>query len=304
MSGDEDIITAWFARQSKLSANDYSIGIGDDMAAIHFRGGDILVTTDMLIEGVHFDLQSASLHQVGYKAMAVILSDCAAMATVPVGAVVAVALPKGYGQKELKELHGGINDAAVKYSCPLLGGDITKWKATGGLCINSTITSRGGGGAPVLRSQANSGDVICVTGQLGGSGLGRHLNFEPRVKEALRITGLAKLNAMMDISDGLSTDLSRMCKASGVGAIIEAAQIPISQAAQKREDPLDSALNEGEDFELLFSLSAAQCQKLQHLWSGPVEITQIGQMTKNAEIVLKKADGSSEPLRQGGWDHL
>lgn len=182
MSSAEDKITDWFARQSKLDGRKFPIGIGDDMAMIEL-GSDksFLVTTDMLLEGVHFDLSTATLEQVGYKAMAVSLSDCAAMATRPIGAVAAVALPSDWGSEELKKIHNGINIAAGKYDCPLIGGDITSWKTDTGFAINITMFSSVGNCKPVKRSGAKVDDIICVTGFLGGSDGGNHLEFEPKV---------------------------------------------------------------------------------------------------------------------------
>ncbi len=305
MGISEDEITDWFARQSKLSAAEFPIGIGDDMAEVQLAEDvSVLITTDMLLDGIHFDLKQTSLKQAGYKAMAVSLSDCAAMATVPIAAVVSVALPKGFDEKELKQLHSGITLAGDKYNCPLIGGDITSWRKKQPFTISVAMLSRPAGNKPIRRSGANVGDIICVTGELGGAVCGRHLKFEPRVKEAIKLAQMVTINSMIDISDGLSSDLNRICRASGVGAVINAERIPISKQAQKSKDPLSSALNDGEDFELLFTASPTECKRLLNLWSDPVPITQIGTIIGTRKMQIKMTDGRVADLQIKGYDHL
>ncbi|HEW78689.1 MAG TPA: thiamine-phosphate kinase, partial [Phycisphaerales bacterium] len=235
------------------------------------------------------------------------LSDCAAMATAPVAAVVSVALPKGFGGEELKQLHCGISSAGDKFGCALVGGDITRWKGEERFAISVAMLSKPAANKPVRRSGAKVADTICVTGSLGGAGCGppyKHLEFEPRVKEAIKIAHKVTVNAMIDISDGLASDLNRICQQSQVGAVINAEQIPISSQVLKNENPLNSALNDGEDFELLFTLSEKDCQRLLERWDGPIPITQIGAVTDTKKMQIKTANGRISDLKAKGYDHL
>lgn len=303
MTSAEDKITAWFAARSTADKNCFPIGIGDDMAQIALSGdSSVLITTDMLLDGVHFDLSQIGIEKAGRKAMAVSLSDCAAMATVPICAVVSVALPDNFGSAELKELHAGIIRGGEPFGCALIGGDITSWQNP--LAISVAMLSRPGDTPPVRRDGARPGDIICVTGSLGGSMHGKHLDFTPRVNEALEIAKAVPINAMIDLSDGLSTDLNRICKMSKVGALIEADKIPISDDARKSKDPLASALNDGEDFELLFTVTSEDHNRLKSSPPTSTPITKIGTVTYLEPVQIKMPDGKICDLVARGYDHL
>ena len=166
------------------------------------------------------------------------------------------------------------------------------------------MLSRKAGNNPIKRSGAKVGDSICVTGTLGGAIKHKHLEFEPRVKEAIKIAEMAVANSMIDISDGLSTDLNRICTASRVGAIINAELIPISDDASKSENPLNSALNDGEDFELLFTLAKDECRILLKKWHEPIPISKIGEITDTMKMQIKMPDDEIRDLEVGGYDHL
>lgn len=305
MNNNEDQLTSWFAAQSQADSRQFPIGIGDDMAQIVAGSdGTLLITTDMLLDGSHFDLSICTLEEAAYKAMAASLSDCAAMATIPICAVVAVALPTDFGADELKRIHAGVVEAGRPFGCELIGGDITKWKNAGeSFAVNVTMLSKPSGyHPPVRRSGAQVGDIICVTGPLGGSLAGKHLHFTPRVNEALALTKAAQINAMMDITDGLVTDLNRICKQSGVGALLEAENLPVSAAAQKTDDPVNAAYYDGEDFELLFTVSPAEFAKIQDL--DGVTVLPVGNITDSGKIQNLLPDGRIVEVPSGGFDHL
>ncbi len=298
MSSGETELVQYFTAKSRLNPAKFPIGIGDDMAQVKLsEGSSVLITADILLDGVHFDTKKATPEQIGYKSMAVSLSDCAAMATIPLAAVVSVALPKNFGKALLKKLHKGLLTAAKKYNCPLVGGDMTSWRKP--LAVSVAMLSRPGATKPVKRSTAKVGDIICVTGTLGASIIKRHLEFEPRLKEALTIAK-AGANAMIDISDGLSTDLNHISRLSKKGAIIYADKLPISRNA----GTLNAALNDGEDFELLFTIPHEKFGRLRNQWRFKVKLTAIGRITGGSLVKIKRPDGKICDLLPAGFDHL
>src|SRR5215831_1153855 len=182
------------------------IGPGDDTGGLRLTpGAPCLVTTDMLLEGSCFRLAEAGPRQVGRKAMAVNLSDIAAMAGRPVAAVVSVALPRHGGRALAEELYRGLREVADAFDTALAGGDTNSWD--GPLVISVTVLGEATGRGPVTRSGARPGDWLLVTGPLGGSILGKHLDFTPRIREAQRLHAEASLRAMIDVSDGLAADV-------------------------------------------------------------------------------------------------
>jgi thiamine-monophosphate kinase len=275
-----------------------AVGPGDDCAVLRRPPGDLLVTTDLLTEGVDFLLAECGPRAVGRKAMAVNLSDIAAMAGRPVGAVAAVALPPN-GMTVAREITAGLREVADRYGCPLTGGDTNSW--AGGLVVAVTVFGVPTGRGPVLRSGARPGDWLFVTGPLGGSLLGRHLEPVPRLAEAEALHAAIELRAMLDLSDGLARDLGHLAAASGCGAVVDPALVPIHPDAGRRSTltgrpPLDHALTDGEDFELLFAVSPAYGERL--LRASPVPVWKVGECVAGGGVRL--ADG--RPLA-GGWEH-
>jgi thiamine-monophosphate kinase len=282
-----------------------TIGPGDDMAEVALPGGArVLIGTDAILDGTHFDSRKDALADVGWKALAVNLSDAAAMAAVPLAAVGTLALPKDFPMDSARQLFAGLKRCADAYDCRWVGGDITAWDHP----LAITVTLLAHAEKPIRRNGARPGQLVCATGSLGGSLLGRHLTFPPRVREAQKLAAAVRLGAMMDLSDGLSSDIGHICDESGVGVVIEAAKVPISEAARKMaardgRTPLDHALNDGEDFELLFTVEAADTETLRGLDLG-VPISVIGRIVgKEQGRVLVDAAGQAVALKPGGYEH-
>jgi len=304
----EWMLIDWIRRRAGGDPATVPIGPGDDMARIVLGQPDCLITTDTLLEGTHFHLSEAAPRQVGYKAMAVSLSDCAAMAAEPVAAVAWTGLPESADMAFAEDLCRGLLEAAERFACPLVGGDVTSW--TGRLVVGTTIIARAAGVEPVRRNGARPGDVLFVTGRLGGSVLGRHLVPVPRVAEARTLAKAVRLHAMIDLSDGLSTDLGHVCRESGVGAEIEATAVPVSPDAERLAErdgqpPLAHALSDGEDFELLFAVAPADAERLERDRPlGETPLTRIGRVVEGNRITLVEPDGSRRALEPGGYEHF
>ncbi|QDU62328.1 Thiamine-monophosphate kinase [Planctomycetes bacterium Pan216] len=299
--GEWDFI-AWL-REKVASDPRLRVGIGDDTAVVTKGSSDLVVTCDMLVEGVHFDLSQCTPADVGRKAMNVNLSDIAAMAAHPRWAVVAVALPRDRGRGLAEGVYEGLSAAAERFGVTLIGGDTNS--TPNGLVVSVTLIGEVTEKGAVLRSGAKPGDVLCVTGPLGYSLDGKHLAFTPRVREALLLHERYELHAMIDLSDGLASDLFHLTDESGCGAILEADAIPIRSGPADDRSPLEHALGDGEDFELLFALAEEEAKKLleeQPLDSSGTHISEVGKATRTSEVLLRSGL-RVEPLRREGFVH-
>ncbi len=281
------------------------LGIGDDAAVIRSNcpAGEV-ITTDMLMEGVDFLAEEASPEEMGRKALAVNLSDIAAMGAKPTAAFVSVALPRHRGVEFARGVYTGLESLAGEYDVAIAGGDTNTWD--GPFVISLTLIGEPLGSAPILRCGALPGDVVLVTGAFGGSILGRHLHFTPRLNEVRRLLEIVTPHAMIDVSDGLAADLHHLLEESHVGAIIDTAAIPIHADAHQMNDgvtPLRHALGDGEDFELIFSLSPDDATRLRATWDHSTPLTPIGVITAERAVMLQNAKGAREPLLPWGWAH-
>ncbi len=295
------------------------LGPGDDAAVLALaHSQQVVVTTDLISDMVDFHLAEVSPAQVGHKALAVNLSDLAAMAAQPLAAVVALSLPRiPTGVQTLWQLATGLYEGmlplAERYGLCLAGGDISLWDAP--LVIAITVlgepTSRG----VLRRSGALPGDQLLVTGRLGGSILGRHLRFEPRVHEALTLHQQYTLHAGMDLSDGLLLDAHRLAAESKCGIEIHLEGVPVSSdarslaAKQPVRSPitgdaaLDHALSDGEDFELLLALPADEAERLLRDQPLEVPICRIGQCVDEPGVWGRGLGAARRPLPAAGFSH-
>lgn len=280
------------------------VQFGDDMASL--GKPDWLWTTDMLMDGVDFDAQQHSWHAIGQKALAVNLSDCAAMGVRPRVALVALALQNRLSMAEATELMRGITDIGVRYRCRITGGDTNSWDQP--TVISITVAGRPEPYLkPILRSGGRPGDRIFVSGKVGGSILGRHMTTRPRVGLGLRLNRGFPPTCMIDISDGLACDLWHICQASGCGAELDETALTgaihpdaFTLAQTTGRAPLEHALHDGEDFELIVGLRGT----LSESTLKPHRLIEIGRLIADRELVMVNAAGDRQPLDKRGWEHF
>lgn len=322
------------SKEFNLQNNSSIKGIGDDAAVIDAGEDYLLLSTDMLVEGIHFDLAYMPLQHLGYKAVAVNISDIAAMNGKAEQITVSLALTNRFSVEAIDELYKGIKSACVNYKVDLVGGDTTA--STSGLIISISVTGRVKKNKVVYRHGAKVNDIICVTGDLGAALMGlqvlqrekevfltnpemqpdiekfeylvsRQLKPEARTEVILDLEELGILpTSMIDVSDGLASELFHIIKNSGVGVRIYEDKIPIDQitfhtAVEFKLDPITCALNGGEDYELLFTIAKEDQEKLKN----HPDIHMIGYThEKKDQNVMISKQGTIVPLRAQGWDHF
>jgi thiamine-monophosphate kinase len=315
-----------------------SLGPGDDAALLTARPGyQSILTCDWFLEGTHFLRDKHPADSIGWKCLARAVSDVAAMGGRPRCFLLSLALPVSCTGRWLVAFVGGLRRASAKLGCPLAGGDTTQHNE---ILINVTVVGEVRTGRALTRAGAQPGDAIFVSGRLGEAERGlqllrkmrrpqtndpalrKHLYPEPRLALGQWLAQGRVATAMMDLSDGLSTDLPRLCAASGVGARIQAARVPTvlpiahassgtgsrSEAVQRNTSELarDSkaiglALDGGDDYELLFTVRPGKARRLPAR-IGRIPITRIGEVTRERKLLLVENDGSEQPLKEGGWN--
>ena len=285
------------------------LGPGDDAAVLRLAEScECVLTVDMLTDGVDFELDRIDPRRAGRKSLAVNLSDLAAMASRPAAAVIALALPRRGAMELAVALYEGLLPLAEQYDLAIAGGDTNSWD--GPLVVSITALGMPGPAGPLVRSGARPGDRIVVTGAFGGSILGHHLDFEPRVAEALLLAERYALHAGIDVSDGLSLDLWRVATESGCGAVLRADGIPVADAAarlaRERADgvtPLEHALADGEDFELILAVPPDEARQMLAAQPLAVPLTDVGEFVAERGLWLSDAEGHPSPLAPHGWEH-
>jgi thiamine-monophosphate kinase len=319
MDISEDELLEAIRRVVSTSDTAIVVPVGDDAAVVRAGTGDLVLTTDAIVDGVHVSRRTTTARDIGYKAVAVAVSDVAAMAGSPRYALSALTLTDEVDAAWTMELFGGMREACDELAIALVGGNVARGTE---LSVAVTITGEVAPGHAITRAGAKPSDVVVVTGSLGGAAAGLRLAVDvgrgerltdevrdaigrqqrptPRVGEA-QVLARHGVTAMIDVSDGLALDLARLCDASGVGVRLETAAVPVHPAAGEGE-----ALGGGEDYELLATLpsdaaAAEAAAELRELFGVP--LTTIGTIVVSGLVAID-ADGRSRPLDRTGWDHF
>lgn len=274
-------------------------GPGDDCAVLTGHPRDQIVTTDTLMEGQHFNLDTCDPVDVGRKSMAVSISDIAAMGGIPEVVFISICLPRSRSLLADK-IYQGIRSLAESYQISIAGGDTNSWD--GPLVITTTIMGRPHNRGPVMRSGAKVNSFIIVTGPLGGSIHGHHLKFEPLVWLAQEIMHLVPVEAMIDLSDGLASDLRHICQESGCSAVLDKESIPLRSVTEHLETPkrIEGALSDGEDFELCLVVSSQSWEILQTSAIAR-QLHCIGKIVPLRTPQLSWSDGNA--IQTKGYEH-
>lgn len=310
------------AAQAEIGRASLQVGIGDDAALWSPKKRyETILTCDWFLEGTHFLREKHPADAVGWKCLARAVSDVAAMGGVPRCFLLSLALPGKHTGSWLDQFLRGLGRAARRFECVLAGGDTTRGRD---ILINVMVVGEVRTGKPVLRSQARPGDILFVSGRLGEAELGlrlirknkrrlkirdpflrKHLYPEPRLALGRWLSEKRLASAMMDLSDGLSADLPRLCAASGVGARVHAEWIPAVRVLSRRgsggANPLTLALHGGDDYELLFTVPRKKLKDIPSSFHG-TPITEIGEITKQRALLLIDKAGQGLPLPNRGWD--
>jgi len=306
------------------------LGVGDDAAILRPTAGqELIFTTDMLVEGKHFDLKTISPWQLGAKTMAVNISDCAAMGAKPTAVVVSLGVPKDFPVKDLEAFYDGMKGWGESYGARIVGGDTV---GSDQFVVNIALIGEVEKGRALRRSGAKTGEALLVTGTLGDSAAGfhslqhpdpkgkesatlllkRHLTPTPRFNVGRYLSSKRLASAAIDVSDGLSSEIHHLCEESGIGAEIHEEALPLSDSLLhycevKGLDPLAFALDGGEDYELLFTVPLARISEAIRNLPGETgtPVRSIGRMVPKAKgVTLITRKGQRVPLRSKGFDHF
>jgi thiamine-monophosphate kinase len=281
------------------------VPLGDDAAVFGPVSGSLVMALDTVVEGVHA-LGDQAPEQLARKVLRSNLSDLAAMGAEPVALLLSLTVPRDTAPARIDRVMAALAEDCRRFRVPLIGGDTVV--AEGPLTLAGTVIGRVAG-PPFRRDGARPGDLLCVTGALGGSILGRHADFEPRLPEARQLRAAGGPSSMTDVSDGLSRDAANLAEASGVRVIIEASRVPLhpdvhAMGAAPDRTPLEHALHDGEDFELLFTWSEEEISTLHKNWNSPIPITVIGRVERGSGVFLDEGSGAEpQALEPRGFSH-